>query len=132
MDVFSKIAEARPSMSKNQKKIADFIEKRYDEAIYLTAVRLSREVGVSEATIIRFAEKLGYEGYPEFQRALLEASKPILTSGQRMNVFHNMKSRGGTLPTVLASDSESIRRMLDTVDPKAFRRASDMISVSQG
>ncbi len=53
--------------SKGQKKLADYICKNYDKAVFLTAARLGAEVGVSESTTVRFATQLGYQGYPEFQ-----------------------------------------------------------------
>ena len=52
--------------SKGQKKLADYICKNYDKAVFLTAARLGAEVGVSESTTVRFATQLGYQGYPEF------------------------------------------------------------------
>ena len=36
----------------------------------MTAAKLGETVGVSESTVVRFASGLGYEGYPEFQKAL--------------------------------------------------------------
>ena len=53
--------------SKGQKKLADYICKNYDKAVFLTAARLGAEVGVSESTTVRFATQLGYQGYPEFR-----------------------------------------------------------------
>ena len=38
----------------------------------MTAAKLAKAVGVSEATIVRFAYALEYEGYPEFQDDLAE------------------------------------------------------------
>ena len=36
----------------------------------MTAAELGKIVGMSESTVVRFAMSLGYEGYPEFQKAL--------------------------------------------------------------
>ncbi len=41
----------------------------------MTASKLGQEVGVSESTVVRFANALGYEGYPELQVALGEIIK---------------------------------------------------------
>ena len=59
-------------MSKGQKLLADYILKNYDKAVFLTAAKLGKVVGVSESTVVRFATQLGYQGYPGFQKALEE------------------------------------------------------------
>ena len=60
------------TMSKGQKRLADYISDHYDKAVFMTAARLGSEVGVSESTTVRFAVQMGYDGCPEFHRALEE------------------------------------------------------------
>ena len=72
--------------SKGQRAIAKFIIENYEKAAYMTAASLGSRTGVSESTVVRFALKLGYEGYPEMQRALQELTRTKLTSVQRMEV----------------------------------------------
>lgn len=52
------------------------------------------EVGVSESTVVRFATALGYDGYPEFQKALGELVRMKLNSIQRMEVTYGRISQG--------------------------------------
>ena len=84
-------------MSKGQKLLADYILKNYDKAVFLTAAKLGKVVGVSESTVVRFATQLGYQGYPGFQKALEELVRNKLNSIQRMEVsrkfWHRFFSR---------------------------------------
>ena len=66
------------NMSKGHKAIGNFILESYDKAAYMTAAKLGEEVGVSESTVVRFTTELGFEGYPEFQKALQEDLKSLL------------------------------------------------------
>ena len=61
--------------SKRQRVIANYILSNYDKAAYMTASRLGKAISVSESTVVRFAAELGYEGYPEMQRALQELER---------------------------------------------------------
>ena len=74
------------TMSKGQKRLADYISDHYDKAVFMTAARLGSEVGVSESTTVRFAVQMGYDGFPEFHRALEELVMNKLNSIQRMEV----------------------------------------------
>ena len=71
-ELLKMIDERYHKFSKGQKKLADFIREDYDKAAFLTAAKMGGEVGVSESTVVRFATALGYDGYPEFQKALEE------------------------------------------------------------
>ena len=58
-------------LSKGQKLIAEYILENYDKAAFMTASKLGISVGVSESTVVRFANELGFSGYPKLQKALL-------------------------------------------------------------
>ena len=64
-DLLNKIEEGIPGFSKGQRQIARYIIEHYEQAAYMTAARIGAEVGVSESTVVRFANELGFEGYPE-------------------------------------------------------------------
>ena len=70
MNLTQRMSEKLSSMSKGQKKIVNYITMHYSKAVFMTAAKLGKEVGVSESTVVRFATLLGYKGYPEFQKAL--------------------------------------------------------------
>lgn len=47
-----------------QKKVLKFIFSHLHEAIFMTASSLGRQTNVSEATIIRLAQTLEFDGFP--------------------------------------------------------------------
>lgn len=121
------IEESYSSYSKGQKKIADFILNQYDKAAFMTASKLGKEVGVSESTVVRFSNVLGYEGYPELQVALGEIVKNRLTSLQRMEIAHDKMANEDILSKVINSDISKMRSTLENIDKKAFDRAVEAI-----
>lgn len=52
-------------MSKSFSRLADFILDSYVDAAFLTASDLAKMLGLDPATVVRFAQHLGYSGYPE-------------------------------------------------------------------
>ena len=120
VDLLQKIEEGMSSFSKGQKLIAAYILEHYDKAAYYTASRLGAIVGVSESTVVRFANELGYEGYPELQRELKKLIRSRLTSFQRMEVTNSLIGEDDVLEKVLASDIEKIRQTADEIDHKSF------------
>ena len=125
------IDERYQKFSKGQKKLADFIREDYDKAAFLTAAKMGEEVGVSESTVVRFATALGYDGYPEFQKALGELVRMKLNSIQRMEVTYGRISQGEILASVLHSDIEKIKLTMEAIDHEAFEMAVDTILKSK-
>lgn len=126
-DLTSRINECYGSLSKGQKILATYITDNYDKAVFLTAAKMGQVVGVSEATVVRFATHLGYKGYPEFQKALEEMVRNKLNSIQRMEVTYGRISQSHILETVLQSDQEKIKDTLEHIDEHAFELAVDTI-----
>lgn len=126
-ELLNKIDKNYEQMSKGQKLLADYILKNYDKAVFLTAAKLGKVVGVSESTVVRFATQLGYQGYPGFQKALEELVRNKLNSIQRMEVTYGRISQSEILASVLQSDIEKIKLTLANIDQNAFELAVDMI-----
>ena len=122
-DLLQIIKNEMSSFSKGQKLIASYILEHYDKAAYYTASKLGTIVGVSESTVVRFANELGYEGYPELQRALRKLIRNRLTSFQRVEVTNHLIGEGDVLERVLASDIEKIRQTAAEIDHESFSQA---------
>lgn len=109
-----------PRLSKGQKLIAEYILKHYDKAAFMTAAKLGVSVGVSESTVVRFANELGFSGYPKLQKALQELIKNKLTTVQRIELSNDFISEESALKGVLKSDIENIRATLEKINHKTF------------
>ena len=107
-------------LSKGQKLIAEYILKNYDKAAFMTAAKLGVSVGVSESTVVRFANELGFSGYPKLQKALQELIKNKLTTVQRLELRNDYFSDGDALKGVLKADMENIRATLEKINENVF------------
>lgn len=119
-DLMRIIQSRFPRLSKGQKLIAEYILKHYDKAAFMTAAKLGISVGVSESTVVRFANELGFSGYPKLQKALQELIKNKLTTVQRIELSNDFISQESALKSVLKSDMENIRSTLEKINHKTF------------
>jgi DNA-binding MurR/RpiR family transcriptional regulator len=55
--------------SRSQKDVGQYIVDHLDEAAFQTAEELARRASTSSSTVVRFAQALGFEGFPELQAA---------------------------------------------------------------
>jgi DNA-binding MurR/RpiR family transcriptional regulator len=59
-----KIRENYDRLSRSYRKVADFILSNYYEVSFMTAAQLAVAVHVDTTTVVRFSQRLGYDGYP--------------------------------------------------------------------
>ena len=64
------VREKITDLSSGQKKVAQYILGHLEESSYLTLTKISREAGVSETTVVRFAYAIGFESFSSMQAAL--------------------------------------------------------------
>ncbi|MGE5632514.1 MAG: MurR/RpiR family transcriptional regulator [Caulobacteraceae bacterium] len=110
-------------LSKGQKIIAQYIMNYYDKAAFMTAAKLGENVGVSESTVVRFANAIGYAGYPQLQKQLQEMVKTKLTTVQRIEMTSDYSNDDSILKNILKSEVENIRATIDEIDYKNFEQA---------
>lgn len=103
--------------------IAAYILEHYDEAAYMTASVLGKTVGVSESTVVRFASELGFDGYPQLQKAIQELVRSKLTSVQRVEVTRARMTDDEVLDNVMSYDMHNIRQTLDELPKEVFDEA---------
>ncbi|MBQ8199780.1 MAG: MurR/RpiR family transcriptional regulator [Lachnospiraceae bacterium] len=127
VDIIARIEMKYPKMSKGQKKIADYITEYYDTAVFMTAAKLGAEINVSESTVVRFASVLGYNGYPEFQKALEEWVQGKWSSVQKVGVKYGNSSQSELVMSVLQADMDKISHTMEHLDPVSFELAVDTI-----
>ncbi len=126
-DILSRISERYGKMSKSHKAIANYISEHYDQAVFMTAAKLGETLGISESTVVRFAAGIGYEGYPQFQKALEECVRGKLNSIQRMDAKYGHSTQSEVLTSVMTADIEKIRYTIENLDPAAFESAVNTI-----
>ncbi|GCD09588.1 MurR/RpiR family transcriptional regulator [Clostridium tagluense] len=119
-DLMRAIQVKFPRLSKGQKLIAEYILKHYDKAAFMTAAKLGSSVGVSESTVVRFANELGFSGYPKLQKSLQELIKNKLTTVQRIELSNDFITQENALKGVLKADMENIRATLEKINHKTF------------
>ena len=126
-NVLHTIRAGMDGFSKGQKRIANFILDNYDKAAFMTAARLGQTAQVSESTVVRFAAELGYEGYPEMQKALQAMIRGRLTSLQRIQVTRDQMGEKDILSSVMEQDAASIHNAIARTDREEFKSVVDKL-----
>ncbi|MBI1276670.1 MAG: SIS domain-containing protein [Anaerolineaceae bacterium] len=136
-DILLLIREAYAGMSAGQQKVLEFFLSRRLEAVYLSAARIAELVDVSHSTVVRTAQALGFDGFPEFQTALQEQvsgkmnSTSVYQLGTRKLISELLEqddnSMGSILQRVMLNDAKNIENMVGHISVADFEQAVNML-----
>ncbi len=71
--LLARIAATVDDLRKSERAVAQFILQRPHEVLDLSIADLSRQAGVSQPTVARFASAMGFSGYKEFKLRLAQS-----------------------------------------------------------
>jgi RpiR family transcriptional regulator, murPQ operon repressor len=132
MTIIAKISNIIQRLAPNEKLIAQVILDSPNSAMLLSSVELAKQAGVSQSSIVKFSQKLGFKGYPAFKLAVTEEigrKKAILANKDKL---HNNITLDDTLQsTAQKLAQEKINALLDTtnnIDFIAFEKAIALLN----
>jgi DNA-binding MurR/RpiR family transcriptional regulator len=118
-----------PRLTKSQQRIASYLLANYDEAAFLSVADLATRLDLSEATLVRFARAIGYDGFRELRRCLQGLFRAEASPASRLQ--HKLgelaSSQGHVLTKVLAMEVQYLTEASQSVDPVDFDRAVDIL-----
>ncbi|MFN2199738.1 MAG: MurR/RpiR family transcriptional regulator [Caldilineaceae bacterium] len=120
-----KIREYYEHLSRSYRKVADYIMSNYYEVSFMTAAQLAYSVGVDTTTVVRFSQRLGYNGYPELLHDIREQVKSeIYASYEPKELAPN--DPAGVFSDRAEQEQQNLAEMLVHNPPEHVRRIAAM------
>jgi DNA-binding MurR/RpiR family transcriptional regulator len=128
MAAFSKIRALLPSLSSSEEKLANFILRSPDSLRDLSSQKLATSVGVSQSSVVKFAQKLNYKGYPALKLAILDDILNANASPQQLHGSIHIDDDYNTMSTKLVQSKIAVLKQTQSLnDQKAIYQAVDLI-----
>lgn len=119
--VLARIRTLQPSLTPSEAAVALLTLRQSRELISLGIEALARRAGVSMATVLRFCQTLGFEGFKDFKIAL------AVESGRSPAVLAEAilpsDSTAQLARKVFQADMQAIAQTLELLDERALNRA---------
>lgn len=120
------IRDRHSSLNETNKKIADFILQNPEMATFSSLVEISKNVGVSDATLVRFARELGYKGFRELREDLLDYIRRIIYPTQKSSFIEGV-DKHPSIDLIMKKDIEYITKTMSTIDKQDFNNLIKLI-----
>lgn len=120
-NIVNAIARAREQLRKSERKVADYVLSHASDVIHMRIVDLAQEAHVSEPTVVRFCRAIGCDGFQSFKLELAQYIAHSPRFGQFSLSEHD--SAGDYLRNVFDATMDTLKRVRDSLDPRAIERA---------
>lgn len=126
-EIREKIQGRFDSLPKNQRKVADFVIDNFDNIPFVDVHEVSRLVGVSVASVIRFAQSVGFTGFSELRDAVSDSLKKHLKKKEIFPLFDKSNLKNDLLTSVANMDVKNINDTLSIIDRQVFNLVIEKI-----
>ncbi|MBN2278995.1 MAG: MurR/RpiR family transcriptional regulator [Candidatus Marinimicrobia bacterium] len=122
------IRENYKKLSKNLQVVADFFIENFDKIPFLSVQEIAKNSGASVASVVRFAQRIGYSGFAEIRNAVAENLQQQLKNEDRFPLIKaSAKDEDDILTSVANQDIQNINQTFKLIDRNSFRKAVEMI-----
>jgi DNA-binding MurR/RpiR family transcriptional regulator len=120
-----KIREYYDHLSRSYRKVADYIMSNYYEVSFMTAAQLAYAVGVDTTTVVRFSQRLGYNGYPELLNDIRDQVKAEIYAAYEPKEL-SAEDPAGAFKDRAEQEQHNLKQMLIHNPPEHVRRIAEM------
>ncbi|WP_411843790.1 MurR/RpiR family transcriptional regulator [Salinicoccus sp. HZC-1] len=116
--IYNKISEKETGFSKSFKMIAEHCYKDPHIFAMSSATEAGNKIGVSETTVIRFVNFLGYDGYTSFQKDVIEQ---LFSKGNLKNYKEDKSEalkRNGSIKESILYDIDDLQKIYNQISEK--------------
>ncbi|WP_019412952.1 MurR/RpiR family transcriptional regulator [Paenisporosarcina sp. TG20] len=124
-DLLHKIEDSYNDFSAGQKRIADLFKENQIVLAFSSALEVGKKVGVSESTVIRWAQKIGFKGYADFQHVIQKK-----LAEQRIEQVEDDDTKYASqsiVKNLLDADIKSISQLKETLQEEQLLQVVDLI-----
>ena len=128
VDFSQLISENFDTLTKSEKRIANYLRKNQEEAAFLAAGELADRLGLSEATLVRFARTLGFPSYPAMRSVLQRNFRRRVTHSARLRGrLDDLRESGDIFERLVVSEIDYLSQALETVKGEDFHKSVDLL-----
>jgi len=126
-EIKEKIQNKFEELPKNQRKIANYFVENFDKVSFLTVQDISLATGASVASVVRFAQRIGFSGFSELREAIADSLQNHLSNMQNFSLFDKRKIEKDILTSVANLDIKNINDTLSIIEREVFDSAINII-----
>jgi DNA-binding MurR/RpiR family transcriptional regulator len=131
LELYTALESYQGKLTTSEERLIQELLSRPEDAALMSAADLAKRVGVHEATAVRLAQKLGYDGYPalrnQLQSNLIQHAEPA----KRVQEKLSRVSEGNVLDGLIESEVKTLLELSKHVQQSQLDAAALLLAKAQ-
>lgn len=121
------------TFTNTQKDLTNYLISNINNVAFFTADKIAEEVNSTPSTVIRFAKRIGYRGYPELQKDLqnLIIDKISVVEELETNKKFDSSKAETTIKLSLKKDLSNLNNLIKEINENSIKKFVNIIVSSQ-
>jgi DNA-binding MurR/RpiR family transcriptional regulator len=119
------------SLPRNHRKVADYFIDNFDRIPFLNVQDIAQNTGTSVASVVRFAQRVGFEGFSEIRDAIAETFQDQMNNKITFPLFDTHSAEEDLLTEVANVDIMNINNTLNLIERKTFNEVINRIQKAE-
>jgi len=122
-----RIIKNYPFLSRKEKKIADYLSQNLRTAFVLSTDQLAKNTEISSATVVRFAQHLGFSGFQQLRSQMMDEVKEEMMPEDRFRLLTPDGNQISTVIKIAEQEVENINTTLRHLQQETLKKFIDSL-----
>jgi len=122
-----RIIHKYPLLSRKEKQIGDYLSQNQRKAFALSTDQLAKNTGISSATIVRFAQHLGFSGFQQLRAQMVDEVKEEMMPEDRFRLFTPNGNQISTVIKIAEQEVKNINTTIHHLQTETFKKFIDYL-----
>lgn len=124
----SRLEQHAPDFSPSESRLASDLLEHPDEWGYLASTQLAARLRVHRSTIVRFAQRAGYSGFPELQEAAREAYLSAMSAAPELVLLDPREPGNTLLGDIFQRELANLQQSYLNLPPAALEETAEALA----
>lgn len=116
------------SLTKGEKKIAEYIISNPDKVSEMSALELGKILNTSDASLVRFSKRIGFKGFTDLKMYLkIQINALKKPQNKILEKWNNFQSENDMVNKIVKSDLKNIETFLSKIEIEKIEQTIDIL-----
>lgn len=127
-DLLERLDAAADQLTPQERRLAAHLVEQLERWGFLSSTELANDLGVHRSTVVRFAQNIGYKGYPELQEAARAAYLRSVSARRDLVLSDPGAAESDTVQAVYQREVQNLQRSYRHLDLAALEATAQSLA----
>ncbi len=125
--LLKRIQKTYPRLTPREKSVAEYLVENYQKSAFLTCIEIGKAAGVSDTTVIRLTNSLGYDGFAEMRKELQGIVEKEITPREQLSTTIKKMVEKDYMQEVFELEKQNLDKTFGMIDLESIGHVVELL-----